>query len=248
MVCPYALYGRGKRKSKGKKTRLLAHRVSVGQRRERGCGTSRHREGGAACARPHNGAMPTSSPSRSALTTAQSFADLGRLLREEVDRPTSQPMREQLASLSEHIETALRLRRLQRDATDVVAAAERLVHYVGLHRRFVTGLDSAWHGLYELAAYQRALHDLAQVLSAWRLALVRRSRAEPARFDAFEQLAWRTLGEALLLVEMYEQADAAYLLPHSPPSESATSKSRRSPLQAIGLRRRLTALWRVLAG
>ena len=59
---------------------------------------------------------------------------------------------------------------------------------------------------------------------------------EPARFDAFEQLAWRTLGEALLLVDLYEQADGPSTLVSLAPPRPA------------GLRERVMGWWRVLAG
>lgn len=179
--------------------------------------------------------MP-STLSRSLLTTAQSFADLSHLLRVGAERETARPMREHLALLSQHIESALRLRRLHREPADVLAAVDRLAQWVHQHRRFVTGLDSAWHSLYEMAAYQRALRELADVIGAWRQSLVQRSRSEPARFDAFEQLAWRTLGEALLLVELYEQADG-------PSGWASVVPPPRHP----GLRERFMAWWRVLA-
>ncbi|RYF38415.1 MAG: hypothetical protein EOO27_50840 [Comamonadaceae bacterium] len=179
--------------------------------------------------------MP-STLSRAALTTAQSFVDLSRLLREGAEREAGRPMRDHLALLSQHIESALRLRRLQREPADVLTAVDRLAQFVHQHRRFVTGLDSAWHSLYEMAAYQRALRELTDVTGVWRLSLVQRSRSEPARFDAFEQLAWRTLGEALLLVELYEQADG--------PSTLASL----APPRPAGLRERVMGWWRVLAG
>ena len=53
--------------------------------------------------------------------------------------------------------------------------------------------------------YQRALWELGQSVSTWKEALELRHSSETEHFDKFELLAWRTLGEALLLIDMYEQ-------------------------------------------
>ncbi|OYX11242.1 MAG: hypothetical protein B7Z11_05070, partial [Acidovorax sp. 32-64-7] len=58
--------------------------------------------------------------------------------------------------------------------------------------------------LYEFGAYQRALRELRDAVAAWQQALERHSARESACFRQFELLAWRTLGEALLLIDMYE--------------------------------------------
>lgn len=68
-----------------------------------------------------------------------------------------------------------------------------------------TQLGSGWHTLYEFGVYQRALWELGQSVSTWKEALELRHSSETEHFDKFELLAWRTLGEALLLIDMYEQ-------------------------------------------
>ncbi len=73
------------------------------------------------------------------------------------------------------------------------------------HQRLLTGLGSGWHTLYEFGVYQRALWELGQSVSTWKEALELRHSSETEHFDKFELLAWRTLGEALLLIDMYEQ-------------------------------------------
>jgi hypothetical protein len=58
--------------------------------------------------------------------------------------------------------------------------------------------------LYEFDAYQRVLRELRDAIAAWQQALEHHSPREQACFRLFELLAWRTLGEALLLIDMYE--------------------------------------------
>ena len=71
-----------------------------------------------------------------------------------------------------------------------------------MHQLFLTGLGSAWHSLYEFGAYQNALRELRCAVESWHKALVQRRADEGAGFDRMELLAWRTLGEGLLLIDM----------------------------------------------
>ena len=70
----------------------------------------------------------------------------------------------------------------------------------------MNGLGTPWQSLYEFAAYQRDLRRLRDALDAWLLVLEQHSRRERRVFQQFEQRAWRTLGGALLLIDMYEQS------------------------------------------
>lgn len=127
----------------------------------------------------------------------------------------SQQLRAGAGALAECIEGAVRTRRLGSDPAAITQAAEALAQGVRAHQRFLTGLDSAWHALYGFAAYQTALAELLRATQAWQQALVQRSAREGAAFDRAELLAWRTLGEGLLLIDLYEQDDS---IPHAPAS------------------------------
>jgi len=141
--------------------------------------------------------------------TAQSFGDISRFLREGVADEESRQLRDSLAALSQHVESAVRARRLRSAPTDILHCVEQLARCVREHQLFLTGLGSAWHAMYELGVYQQAVRELRDAIGAWHAALERRSASEAARFDAFELLAWRTLGEALLVIDMYEHGTSA---------------------------------------
>ncbi len=163
--------------------------------------------------------MPSMTATRPSLQhTLQSFGDISRFLRESVADEDSRLLRDSLSGLSNHIDEAVRTRRT---STDTVAITRRVVglsHCAREHQLFLTGLGSAWHALYEFGAYQRALRELRQAITAWQQALEQRHTRESACFDQFELLAWRTLGEALLLVDMYEhQSEPVSELPSEPP-------------------------------
>ncbi|GKS84792.1 hypothetical protein AVMA1855_11590 [Acidovorax sp. SUPP1855] len=170
--------------------------------------------------------MPDPSSSQ-LLNTAQSFGDVSRLLREGVADEESRQFRDALTSLSALIEDAAHLRRACAAPSAIFWSLEHLKRAAREHQFFLTGLGSAWHALYELGAYQQALKDLRDAIEIWHQALTRQSRSEPACFDAFERLAWRTLGEAMLVIDMYEQGGAMLSEPAPEPAPA-----RRRPMLA----------------
>ncbi|MFY3385025.1 hypothetical protein [Paracidovorax sp. MALMAid1276] len=146
--------------------------------------------------------MPVTRPSQ--LLTLQSFGDISRFLREGVADEDSRQLRDSLGALSTQIDEAVRVRRTSTDTAAIARQVTSLSHIAREHQLLLTGLGSAWHALYELGAYQRALRDLRKAIADWQQMLEQRSPRESASFDHFELLAWRTLGEALLLIDMYE--------------------------------------------
>lgn len=149
------------------------------------------------------------SPRTSLPLPGQSFNAISRFLREGLADEDSRQMRDSLGALSQQIEEAVNARRRHKDAAAIVPTVQALVRVAREHQLFLTGLGSAWHALYEFGAYQRALRELRDALDAWLRALEQRSGREGRAFSQFELLAWRTLGEALLLIDMYEQGGAS---------------------------------------
>jgi hypothetical protein len=169
-------------------------------------------------------------PRTSSLLPGQSFNAISRLLREGLADEDSRQMRDSLGALSQQIEAAVGARRTHKDPAAIVPEVQALVRGAREHQLFLTGLGSAWHALYEFGAYQRALRELRDALDAWLRALEQRSGREGRLFSQFEQLAWRTLGEALLLIDMYEQDGTQ-------PSEWPRSEPQARPAFLVRLRR-----------
>lgn len=153
-----------------------------------------------------------SAPRSSQQLTLQSFGEISRFLREGVADEDSRQLRDSLGTFSSHIDDAVRTRRIGTDTAAITRRVVALSTCAREHQLFLTGLGSGWHALYEFGAYQRALRELRSAIAEWQQTLERRSPREHAAFDAFELLAWRTLGEALLLIDMYEHSS-------DPPSE-----------------------------
>ena len=170
--------------------------------------------------------MPATRPSQ--LLTLQSFGDISRFLREGVADEDSRQLRDSLGAFSAQIDEAVRTRRTSSDTEAIARLVVTLSHCAREHQLFLTGLGSAWHALYEFGVYQRALRELRKAITDWQQMLERRSPQESASFDQFELLAWRTLGEALLLIDMYEhQSDPQGDLQDSVPPQRSLSVLQR---------------------
>jgi len=169
--------------------------------------------------------------------TVQSFGDVSRFLRSGVADEDSRQLRDSIGALAQRIDEAIRVRRTAptnaapADTAEITRQAAELAKCVREHQFFVTGLGSAWHALYEMGAYQSALRGLRRAADAWHAALVARTPKESAAFDRIELTAWRTLGEGLMLIDMYEQSESA----HSEPADAP-------PARAAGWRRVLAWL------
>lgn len=157
----------------------------------------------------HNGRMAIS---RTSLRpTMQSFDDLSRFLRQSFVDEESRQLRENVSVLAVQIDHAVRTRRTGTDSIAITNTVDGLVGDVRQHQMYLTGLGAAWHMLTEFRIYRRSLRHLVRAADAWQQSLERRSPSERDAFDAFERQAWRTLGDALLVIDMYEQAEDAQL-------------------------------------
>ena len=91
------------------------------------------------------------------------------------------------------------------------------------HRSMVVNLGLAWRGLYEYAAYLQALNNFRVLIGQW---LLHRSlgRRGQRRLGRVRPGRWRTLGEGMLLIDMYEQWLAARRARPAPTSASCASR------------------------
>jgi hypothetical protein len=73
------------------------------------------------------------------------------------------------------------------------------------HRAFVVNLGLVWRGLYEYAAYLQTLNNFRVLIGQWLLHAAPWDDDLGVTAEEFELAAWRTMGEGMLLVDMYEQ-------------------------------------------
>jgi hypothetical protein len=139
------------------------------------------------------------------LPSINTFGDLSHFLRGAVADEDSRLMSESMAQMSVHIEAIITALRVNRVRTTVAPMLVDLLTVLRGHRQLVVNLGLPWRGLYEYAAYLQALNNFRVLIGQWLLDGGPRSAQLTLTAEDFELVAWRTLGEGMLLIDMYEQ-------------------------------------------
>jgi hypothetical protein len=139
------------------------------------------------------------------LPSINSFGELSNFLRSSVADEDSRQLSESMGQLSVHIEAIIASLRLNRVRTTVAPMLVDLLTVLRGHRNTVVNLGLPWRGLYEYAAYLQALNNFRVLIGQWLLDGGPRSADLLVSAEDFELIAWRTLGEGMLMIDMYEQ-------------------------------------------
>ena len=144
------------------------------------------------------------------LPSIQSFGELSHFLRSAMADEESLQLADGMGALAVSIEAVLSRLKLSAGPAEAATPLIDLMTTLREHRALVIGLSPAWRGLYEYASYLAALNNFRVLIGQWLL-----PPGAPDRLDAlpvqdipledFELVAWRTLGEGMLLIDMYEQ-------------------------------------------
>lgn len=134
-----------------------------------------------------------------------SFGELSQFLRGAVADEDSRQFSESMGQLANHVEAIVAALRLARQRTTVAPQLVDMLTVLRGHRQLVVSLGLPWRGLYEYAAYLQALNNFRVLIGQWLLEGSPRSTELTVTAEDFELVAWRTLGEGLLLIDMYEQ-------------------------------------------
>ena len=95
--------------------------------------------------------------------------------------------------------------RLSRTAQRAAPLLMDMLTVLREHRSMVVNLGLAWRGLYEYAAYLQALNNFRVLIGQWLLHIDPWDDEVHVGPDEFALVSWRTLGEGMLLIDMYEQ-------------------------------------------
>jgi len=139
------------------------------------------------------------------LPSINSFGELSNFLRGSVADEDSRHFSDSMSQLSVHIEAIIAALRLNRQRAIVAPLLVDLLTVLRGHRTLVVNLGLPWRGLYEYAAYLQALNNFRVLIGQWLLDGGPRSADLLLSAEDFELVAWRTLGEGMLLIDMYEQ-------------------------------------------
>src|SRR4051812_48935710 len=139
------------------------------------------------------------------LPNIHSFGELSNFLRSSVADEDSRLMSESMSQVSVHVEAVIAALRLNRKRAVVAPMLVDMLTVLRGHRNLVVNLGLHWRGLYEYAAYLQALNNFRVLIGQWLLDGGPRSAELSVTPEDFELVAWRTLGEGMLLIDMYEQ-------------------------------------------
>ena len=139
------------------------------------------------------------------LPSINTFGELSNFLRSAVADEDSRLLSESMAQLSVHVEAIIASLRVNRIRTSVAPMLVDLLTVLRGHRNLVVNLGLPWRGLYEYAAYLQALNNFRVLIGQWLLDGGPRSKDLLLTAEDFELVAWRTLGEGMLMIDMYEQ-------------------------------------------
>jgi hypothetical protein len=139
------------------------------------------------------------------LPSIHTFGELSQFLRSAVADEDSRQFSEGMTLLASHIEAIVACLRLDRSRDAVAPLLMDFLTVLRDHRTMVVGLGLEWRGLYEYASYLQALNNFRVLIGQWLLQGDARGVQLQLAAEDFELVAWRTLGEGLLLIDMYEQ-------------------------------------------
>ncbi len=139
------------------------------------------------------------------LPSIHTFGALSQFLRSAVADEDTRIFSEGMGELAARVEAIVQRLREDRSREAVAPMLMDLMTVLRDHRAMVVNLGLAWRGLYEYPAYLQALNNLRVLIGQWLLQGGAAGRELPLSAEDFELIAWRTLGEGLLLIDMYEQ-------------------------------------------
>ncbi|WP_048440200.1 hypothetical protein [Caenimonas sp. SL110] len=139
------------------------------------------------------------------LPSIHSFGEISNFLRNAVADEDSRILSDSMSQVSVHAEAIIAALRLHRQRSVVAPMLVDMLTVLRAHRTLVVNLGLPWRGLYEYAAYLQALNNFRVLLGQWLLDGGPRSADLFVTAEDFELIAWRTLGEGMLMIDMYEQ-------------------------------------------
>ena len=139
------------------------------------------------------------------LPSINTFGGLSHFLRGAVADEDSRQLSESMGQLSVQIEAIINALRVNRIRAHVAPMLMDFLTVLREHRNLVVNLGLPWRGLYEYAGYLQALNNFRVLIGQWLLDGGPTSRELNLSPEDFELVAWRTLGEGMLMIDMYEQ-------------------------------------------
>jgi hypothetical protein len=139
------------------------------------------------------------------LPSINTFGDLSNFLRLAVADEDSRLLSEGMGHVAQHAEAVIASLRVDRSRAAIAPLLVDMLTVLREHRNLLLGLGLTWRGLYEYAAYLQALNNFRVLIGQWLQQVEPWDDRLRVSAEDFELVAWRTLGEGMLLIDMYEQ-------------------------------------------
>lgn len=139
------------------------------------------------------------------MPSTDTFARLSDFLRAGIADEESRVFTDSIGQLAARAEAVVAALRVSRHRDHVAPILMDMLTVLRDHRAQVVNLGLAWRGLYEYAGYLQALNNFRVVIGQWLLQGGPWDDQLEVTAGDFERVAWRTLGDGMLLVDMYEQ-------------------------------------------
>ncbi len=139
----------------------------------------------------------------------ENFGELSQFLRGSNADEDCRQLSESMAHMAGHFEAMIAALRASRTRADAAPKLVDLLTVLRAHRNFLLQLGLPWRGMYEYAAYMQALNNFRVLIGQWVQQGGPSSTQLAVTAEGFELIAWRTLGEGTLMIDMYEQLVAS---------------------------------------
>lgn len=138
------------------------------------------------------------------LPTVRDFDELGSFLRSAGGDEESSRVSAGMRELAARVESVGKALAGQQDAVALGLQMVELLTALRMHRALIVGLSPEWRGLYEYPAYLASLNNFRVLVGQW-LSRPGATEVLVVSPEDFQMIAWRTLGEGMIMIDMYEQ-------------------------------------------
>jgi hypothetical protein len=148
--------------------------------------------------------QPPPFPGPGSVPGIQTFGALSNFLRGAVADEDARAFSDRIGELAAHAEGVIAVLRRSRRRDQAAPALMDMLTVLREHRAFVLDLAVTWRGLYEYAGYLQSVTNFRILIGQWLQGAPWDDELEVTPED-FQSVAWRTLGDGMLLIDMYEQ-------------------------------------------
>lgn len=148
--------------------------------------------------------LPPSSRRFTQPGSPETFGALSNFLREAIADEDTRLFSESMGELADRAEAVVLALQASRKRAQVAPVLMDMMTVLREHRALVLRLALSWRGMYEYAGYLQSLNSFRVLIGEWLLHTAPWDDEVGVTAEDFRSVAWRTMGDGLMLLEMYE--------------------------------------------